>query len=63
MLVKRRFIHLFNARKLKKKCKIRKKSLTHIGFYSYMNSTYKRGIKENMEVQKQIKNELIQREK
>ena len=34
-----------------------------IGFYSYMNNTYKRGIKENLEVQKQIKNELIQREK
>lgn len=34
-----------------------------IGFYSYMNKTYIRGIKENEEVQKQIKNELIQREK
>ncbi|WP_375325524.1 DUF6090 family protein [Flagellimonas sp. GZD32] len=34
-----------------------------IGFYSYMNSTYKRGIKENMAVQEQIKNELKQRKK
>lgn len=33
-----------------------------IGFYSYMNSTYERGIKENIAVQEQIKNELKQRE-
>jgi len=34
-----------------------------IGFYSYMNITYNRGIKENMVVQEKIKNELKQREK
>jgi hypothetical protein len=32
-------------------------------FYYYMNDTYKRGIKENEEVQKQIRNELSLREK
>ena len=32
-------------------------------FYYYMNNTYKRGIKENEEIQEQIKNELSLREK
>jgi len=31
-------------------------------FYYYMNYTYKRGIKENEEVQEQIRNELSLRE-